>query len=305
MRYALSVLLSARLLGAATLVAASLIAAAGCSESSANDAPAEQRTVEVHVPDSYKPEEAAPLLILLHGYTSSGANHERYLKLGSVLNEAGFLYVHPDGTRDCRGDRHWDASEACCHFCGTPVDDTAYLREMIDDIGKRYRIDARRLYIIGHSNGGFMGYRLACDHADVFAAVVSIAGATPGDGEDCGPSEPVHILQIHGDRDGTVPFRGGEVQGRAYPSALRSAELWAGYNGCALEPAREANALDLVPRIPGRETSVTHYNRDCRPGGSVELWTIEGGGHVPKFAPDFARRLVDFLLAHPKTTRRE
>ncbi|NNL86949.1 MAG: alpha/beta fold hydrolase, partial [Myxococcales bacterium] len=195
------------------LVAASLLALVGCSESAADEESVEQRTVEVRVPASYDPEREAPLLILLHGYTSSGANHERYLKLGPALDEAGILYVHPDGSRDCRGDRHWDATEACCHFCGARVDDTAYLRAMIDDIGKRYRVDARRIYIVGHSNGGFMGYRLACEHADIVAAVVSIAGATLSDTERCSPDEPVHILQIHGDRDGTVPFRGAALQG--------------------------------------------------------------------------------------------
>ena len=60
--------------------------------------------------------------------------------------------------------------------------------------------------------------------------------------------------------------------------------------------------LDLA--VPGLDTVITRYT-NSPPGGAVELWTINGGGHDPTFysgssASEFAPRVIDWLLAHPK-----
>ena len=56
------------------------------------------------------------------------------------------------------------------------------------------------------SNGGFMSNRLACDRADVFAAVAPVAG-TLGVGVACNPSRPVSVWEAHGTADPLVPFK--------------------------------------------------------------------------------------------------
>ena len=58
------------------------------------------------------------------------------------------------------------------------MDDSAYLSALIDQIKGTYAVDARRVYLVGHSNGGYMAYRMACDHADQLTAIVSLAGST-------------------------------------------------------------------------------------------------------------------------------
>ena len=42
-------------------------------------------------------------------------------------------------------------------------------RRIIDQIKSSYNVDDARVYVIGHSNGGFMTYRLACQMSDTFA----------------------------------------------------------------------------------------------------------------------------------------
>ena len=49
---------------------------------------------------------------------------------------------------------------------------------MITAIEGAVTVDPQRIYVVGHSNGGFMSYRLACTRADRIAAIVSLAGAT-------------------------------------------------------------------------------------------------------------------------------
>ena len=256
--------------------------------------------VTVHVPPSYDPETATPLVMLLHGYGSSGPQQEAYMQFLPLSEEFGFLYLYPDGTADAVGRRFWNATDACCNFFGSNVDDSGYLQALIDEIKTLLNVDPRRVHIIGHSNGGFMAYRMACDHADVIASIAGLAGATFNDPADCTPAAPVHVLQIHGTADNTILFDGGCIGNNCYPGAIQSVEQWADYDGCSLVANRSAPPIDLVADIPGDETTVTRYRSDCLPGGSGELWTMVGGGHVPVLSESFSRLVVEYLLAHPK-----
>ena len=125
--------------------------------------------VIVHVPSSYDGTTPVPLLLLLHGYTNTGAQVESYLQFVPVAEAMGMVYLHPDGTEDILGFQFWNATDACCDLFGSGVDDSTYLRALIDEVRSQYVIDDRRVYVAGHSNGGFMSYRMACDHADIVA----------------------------------------------------------------------------------------------------------------------------------------
>jgi len=255
--------------------------------------------VTIHLPSSYDPNVPTPLVILLHGYTSSGQEIEDYIGFIPTAEEYGLLYAYPDGTTDCLGNRFWNATDACCNFCGSNVDDSGYLRALVEEIKSQLNVDQRRIYFTGHSNGGFMSYRMACDHADTVAAMVSLAGATYLDGNDCAPVLPVHTLQIHGTADQVIQYNGGCIV-HCYPGAVETTETWASYNDCSPIPDNSSPPIDLVADIPGAETDITRYADECQPGGSAELWTINGGSHFPQLSADFNRLVVEYLLSHPK-----
>ncbi len=239
-------------------------------------------------------------MILLHGYGASGDGQEAYFQFQPLAEERGFLYVHPDGTVDPRDSQFWNATDACCNLAGPKIDDSAYLAAIIEHVEAAYNVDPKRIFLAGHSNGGFMSYRMACDHADKVAAIASLAGATFADVEACTPSEPVSVLQIHGTVDETIEFAGADIVGNVYPSAATTVETWAGYNGCASTPPVPGDVeLDLENQVEGAET-ITAAFADCPAGIDVELWTINGGPHIPAISPLFAPSVIDFLLAHPK-----
>lgn len=269
------------------------------------------RPVVVWVPPNYDAATPAPLLIRLHGYGSDAAESEAYLELRSVAAAHGMLYAAPNGTVDGRGLRFWNATDACCDFGSSDVDDSGYLAALIAEIDSKANVDPARVYLFGHSNGGFMSYRMACDHADTIAAIVSLAGATFDLPSDCRPASPVAVLQVHGTADETVRFGGGNVgsfiDGASvadYPGARETVEAWAAYDGCAESATMLADRLDLDAIVAGpdspAETTVEAYADGCDPGGHVELWTIEGGSHVPQPTDTFGEAIVAFLLAHPK-----
>ena len=80
----------------------------------------------LHVPSGYDANTPAPLVVLLHGYGSSGEGQESYMQFGALVDTHGFLLVHPDGTQEATGRnaRFWNASQACCNFGGSTIDDS-------------------------------------------------------------------------------------------------------------------------------------------------------------------------------------
>jgi polyhydroxybutyrate depolymerase len=268
------------------------------------------RPVAVHVPASYDPARPAPLLILLHGYGSSGRDHDAYFHLGAAAEQRGFLYAYPDGTTDSTGNRFWSATDACCDFDRTGVNDVVYLDNLITAIQASFAVDPKRIDLIGHSNGGFMSYRLACAHGDRIAALVSLAGATFANPADCAPIAPVAVLQIHGTADDVIEFKGGTIEGigsgrlmSSYPGPETTVTTWATYDGCGATPSVLDEHVDVDADLSDAgspaEASVTRWT-GCKPGGAVELWTMPGGGHDPTISASFPDAALDFLQAHPK-----
>ncbi len=259
-----------------------------------------ERPYRLVVPDDNVPTRAAPLLILLHGYGASGLLQELYFRMTREANARGILYAIPDGTLDAAVRRFWNATDACCDFAQRGVNDVAYLDAIIDDVSARYAVDPRRIFLLGHSNGGFMAHRMACDRAGRIAAIVSLAGATFTDASRCAPTEPVAVLQVHGTADPTIAYNGGLNFGSGYPSAATSVARWAGYNRCA-STTTSGTTFDLDTVIPGVETRISRYD-GCM-GGAAELWSIEGGLHLPALGPQWSVLTLDWLMAHPKPAR--
>ena len=59
--------------------------------------------VPVTVPSGYNGAEETPLIILLHGYGSTGERQDSYLGFSRIANKYGFLLVAPTGTRESSG----------------------------------------------------------------------------------------------------------------------------------------------------------------------------------------------------------
>ncbi|MGZ3423710.1 MAG: alpha/beta hydrolase family esterase [Polyangiales bacterium] len=256
------------------------------------------RPATVFVPSSHHEGAPIPLVVLLHGYGVSGDLVEWVFRLKPVAEKRGFLYVHPDGAENPEGKRYWNATDACCAPGGQGPDDVAYLQGLVTEIAAKWSVDPRRIFLVGHSNGAMMAQRLACDHSELFAAVVSVAGTSWADASRCVPGSPVSILEVHGTADGTVRFDGGQFFGKPYPGARAIAQRWAGFDGCDPSPL-EGPTLDLDREIEGPESKTLAWQH-CRAGSRVELWPITGGSHIPAPTDDFRAGALDFLFSHPK-----
>lgn len=283
------------------LLAATMLAAIFPTFAHADTVPLQgTRAFNVVVPSTYKAGTAAPLIIALHGYTSSGAQTEAYFHMVPVAQAHGILYVYPDGTLDQGGARFWNATPACCNFYKSKVNDEAFILSIIDTVSKKYSVDPKRIYVVGHSNGGFMTNHMACSSSDRIAAVASFAGEQYANIKSCKASKPISVLQIQGTSDETINYKGGNLFGNSYPGAEKTASMWAALDKCSAKAVKSSTKLDIDSSISGSETTVSKY-LGCANKTSVELWTVNGGAHVPTLVPDFAEKIVNWLLAHPKS----
>ncbi len=249
------------------------------------------RQYKVHVPPSYDPAVPTPLVFCIHGLTQDPL---LFCVIGSSMvdksDEEGFILVMPNGYG-----ASWNGGTCCGAASVEQLDDVALMRAIFEEVAKHLNVDRGRVYATGHSNGGFMSYRLACEASDIFTAVApsaggigtndlsamdamwdlagagTILGATNAfsDFTECSPTQPISVLDLHGTLDGLVPHSFQE------PSLALIAER----NGCeaVTEPA-------VDPMSRGDTNCVSHAG--CPGGLEVTGCTVEGGGHNWFGSPD-------------------
>lgn len=225
-----------------------------------------ERRYLMYVPESYDPARQTALVFSLHGYTSNPEQQMLISAWNPVADDHGFVVVYPQGTG---APTRWNAGEFGERRPDTPVDDVAFIRDLIGHLSEALCVDPARVYASGLSNGGGMSNRLACDLADMIAAIGPVAGAYSPIPGGCNPSRPVPVLAFHGTDDRIVPYE-GLPGGRLLPDIQAWAGEWAARNGCDPEPEAMPAAGDA---------SGIHYI-NCDQDADVILYTIDGGGHT-------------------------
>lgn len=233
------------------------------------------RQYMVHIPKSYQPSQAAPLVLSLHG---GGGNmqyqaNDDYYQLISKSEQAGFVAVFPNGYSRFRNGKlaTWNAGICCGKARDQQIDDVGFIKAVVADIKTKANINPKRIYANGMSNGGMMAYRLACELSDTFSAIASVTG-TDGT-QQCTPSKPVSILHIHALDDDRVLFNGGSgVSSNTHAdfvSVPNTIKKWVNLNACNTSPQR-------VLEVKGAYCDVyTHCNNNTQ----VKLCVTETGGH--------------------------
>lgn len=235
------------------------------------------RQYKVHVPPSYDPATPTPVVFCIHGLSQ---NAVMFCVTGAALNtksdQAGFILVMPNGYQSS-----WNGGTCCGAASTEKLNDVALMRAIFEEVGTHVNIDLDRVYATGLSNGAYMSYRLACDAADIFAAVAPGAGAVGkndiGGGTNaasdftvCEPSRPVSVLDIHGTADGLIPYA------LQQPSLLHMAAK----NGCATTTMPSTSA----PKSGGDTTCVSYDG--CPSGIELTGCSIAAGGHCWFGSPD-------------------
>jgi polyhydroxybutyrate depolymerase len=250
------------------------------------------RPAEVFLPVTDQSKNSTGVLINLHGYSGDSISQTNYTFLKQAALDAGLAYIAPDGMKDGSGNRYWNASNACCDFAKSGVNDVQYIDGLIDEMSDGFDLDKTRIYLFGHSNGHFMSYQYLCTSKNSIAAIAGLAGSMDADPAQCA-GKTANVLHIHGDADATISYAGGALFAQNYPSVDEVVKRWSTNNQCTAKPE---NQLDVIAAMSGIET--TSYPFDCGKG-SLELWKLNGGVHVPILDRGFADKVVSWLTLKP------
>jgi polyhydroxybutyrate depolymerase len=261
--------------------------------------------VPVLIPDDYQTHKPVPLIVSLHGFGGSGDSYIQYWEKNKQVDLKDFIMVAPTGTKDSKGRSFWNATDACCDKDQSGVDDSAYLRALIEKVESTYAIDPKSIHVTGYSNGGFMAHRMACEHADKIASIASVAGAVFQKSRVCSDNTPIHILHIHGVEDAVIQYAGGKLKNYKseiripHPGAVESVSFWAKHNDASLV-TETIQPMDLSDRTPGNDTEVMRFEQTGSSPATVELWSITGETHVPKMNDNFHKKSTEWMLTHRK-----
>lgn len=226
-----------------------------------------KRDYLLYVPDSYDPAVPTPLVVSLHGFAEWPAHQADVSRWTDLADENGFIVVFPSGTGF---PQRWRMVGAPGSDSGAMMLDTAFISDLIDQLGGEYNIDPARIYANGLSNGGGMSFVLSCELSERIAAFGSVSGAYLMPWEACNPTRQVPAILFHGTADRVVPYQGGPS--RSFHLPFPDVPAWvdglAERNGCI--------GSGLESQVSG-EVSRLQY-MDC--AAEVVFYTIAGGGHT-------------------------
>ncbi|MEM8776187.1 MAG: alpha/beta fold hydrolase [Pseudomonadota bacterium] len=248
------------MLGRAVLL--SLVVAIGGSASLAETFLGRKLEVFDGRQDMSKP---APVVIVLHGFLATSRLMRRATAFDEVAEREGFVVVYPNGRF-----RGWNDGRAPT----SRFDDVGYLtaliRSLIDD-GTAIR---GKVYIAGHSNGGGMAMRMACDRPDLVDGIAVIATKSPRK-YSCENGPDVSAVFFHGTDDPISPHAGRSNESRlgGTLSSVATINLWKDRNGCS----NTAKIQDINQWQDGTSVKVFRF-RNC--AASLIYVELEGHGHA-------------------------
>ena len=184
----------------------------------------------VYTPSNLDSNESIPVLFAFHGYGSSAMRHLNYTNYFPLADSNNFIVIYPQGATTATLSTHWNVGGWTSK---STIDDLDFVDTVISLLKDKIQIDETRIYSSGMSNGGYMGYHLACNLSSKFAAIASVTGSMTNDTfNECDPTHPTPILQIHGLLDFIVPYD-GNAGSKSIPDVIN---YWVNYNSCNLDP---------------------------------------------------------------------
>jgi polyhydroxybutyrate depolymerase len=143
------------------------------------------------LPSGYNPNTSYPLIFWIHGRTNSNAMVQDYMKLEKYPE--GAIVVYPAGLWS--GPYTWHESE-----------NIEYFDALLSKLSHNYCIKRNKVFLVGHSLGGYMTYKLGCLRGNIIRAISVVWGSSYAG--EC--EYPVATQILHRPDDHLVPYTQGK-----------------------------------------------------------------------------------------------
>lgn len=236
------------------------------------------RSYDVLVPASYTGASSVPLVVDLHGFSRSPLYQRTNSGFATLAESQGFIVAWPAGLGAGAASTGWSAGVPCFSVA---TGDVGFIRAMVGVIRNQVNVNAKRIYVTGHSCGGAMTHRLACEASDLFAAAATFAWPVPM--VPCSPARPIPVWMTASRQDLRLPYLGGYIDGNPanpiVPSAADALIAWRTRDGCS-------GSTPDVTETPGA-TSVCERYTNCLAGTQVGLCSVDcffpPNNHLPSY----------------------
>ena len=240
-----------------------------------------ERNYIVHLPPKEKMNASVPLLFHLHGGggTAKGTAGLTFGRFNELADRDGFIVVYPNAIN-----KNWNDGRKLEDVIAwkEDIDDVGFITAIVDKLKQKYKIDNKRIFTTGMSNGGFMTSRLLCDRADIFSGGAILTASLSKDYmPKCDPEKPVAVMVMNGTEDPLIPYDGGlikvfrKTRGEIV-STDEIVDFWKDKNGCTVKK----NTVALPDSTADDTTVIVEEYSNCQDRGALVLYTIKGGGHT-------------------------
>ncbi len=162
------------------------------------------------------------LVIQLHGgnknkdylYGENGGA-PRYWK--DIAEKNNFILLVPNGIETKtgntkNGELHWN--DCRIHDNDILVDDVYFISKLIDWSIQNYKINQKKVFVTGVSNGGLMCYRLAIEIPNKISAIAAFNANLYLESECKNTNISIPVMIVNGKKDKFMPFYGGKSKFR-------------------------------------------------------------------------------------------
>lgn len=221
------------------------------------------RNFSIKLPSNYSNLERVPMVLVLHGYNNEVKGIGEYTGFDQMAEKKGFIAVYPYGTINENGYYIWNAGNLYNEWT-QGAKDVEFIDSLIHFMVKNYSIDEKKIFVVGHSNGSMMAYRLAAELSGKIAAAACVSGQMVDN--KAIPEYPIAIMHIHGDADMVVPHTGTTEFGFQIPAIDEVIKKWLDWNHCS-----------SIPTILTHDQNITALK--WRGDAEVRLYLLHGQGH--------------------------
>ena len=249
------------------------------------------RQFTVHLPpvcqtaDKEQEPSALPVVFAFHGVLMNGETMAEMTHLHDLGNRCNFIVVYPDG--DGHGVfRTWNSGGRSGRLERIAQDDVGFVRCMVGELKKRYRVDPERIHATGFSNGAMLCYRLAVETPELFASIAPVAGTLAVSTQKA--SRYVPTLHIHGTDDKVVAWNGPNLKTPKNLDFLSVPETITAWKKLLVscKPSSEESLICRLERWPDRKpdntrVEVTRFLLDPNSEtADLQFVRVIGGGHT-------------------------
>lgn len=236
------------------------------------------RYFKVHIPKSFSKDKKNTVIFALHG---GGGNMEiqsndEYYNLISFSEKNNTVMVFPNGFSEFKSGKFatWNAGTCCAKARDQKIDDVKFIKNIYSFLETKLKMDKKKVFAIGMSNGAMMSYKLACEMPDVFAGIAAVAGTD--NTVNCEHASPISLIHFHAKNDDHVLFEGGlgpkainkEAESN-FNSVDYSIKKWLKINKCTNDKKRIVNLKDAFCDL---------YSK-CSNKTKIQLCVTQNGGH--------------------------